>query len=92
MCKPDFKLVTDFPITEYRCGARAGEQVRLRRNIVMSDSKGTLTDEVHKAGEVWTVIAGAAEEPRALWLRQADGEIHTWSDDSEFWIQFERVN
>lgn len=88
--KPQWKLVTEYPITEYQCGIRAGERVRLRQELVVRDHRGKPT-RVHEAGEIWTVLSGSAESPVDVWLRQPDGERHTWSDDDDFWIWFERV-
>ena len=78
MSKDTYRPTTEYPITQYRCGARAGDRVRLRRDI-----------GEHRAGEIWTVLGGAAEEPIVVWLRQADGELHTWSDDEVFLATFE---
>lgn len=89
--KPEWKLVTEYPITDYQCGIRAGERVRLRKDIVQRDHRAKPTGVVHRAGEIWTVLSGSAEPPVDVWLRQADGERHTWSDDDDFWIWFERV-
>ena len=86
-----WKLIDEYPIGEYQCGARAGDRVRLRRDIVTQDHQGKPTGEVYRAGEVWMVLCGSAEPPVDVWLRQADGETHTWSDDGDFWIQFERL-
>lgn len=88
--KPHWKLVTEYPITQYKCGVRAGERVRLRREIVVRDHRGEPT-RVHHLGEIWTVSRGSAELPADVWLTQPDGERHTWSDDYEFWAWFERV-
>ena len=89
--KSKWKLVTEYPITDHQCGARAGERVRLRRDIVVRDRRGKPTGDVHRAGEIWTVINGAAEPPLDVWLRRPDGERHTWSDDADFWNWFEKV-
>ena len=89
MSKDKFKLVTDYPITNYKCGACAGDRVRLRSEIVIYDEAGTPTGDVHLAGEIWSVLCGAAEEPVVVWLQQADGETHTWSDDEDFLRTFE---
>ena len=78
MSKDTYLAVTDYPITQYRCGARAGDQVRLRHGIGK-----------HPAGEIWSVLSGSADEPIVVWLRQADGELHTWSDDEDFLATFE---
>src|SRR5688572_19010275 len=89
--KAQYKLVTEYPVTEYRCGARAGQRVRLRRGLVVRDDQNKPTGMVHAIGEVWTVVRGASEEPRVLWLREPSGASQTWSDDDEFWDWFERV-
>jgi len=89
--KSKWKLVTEFPISEYRCGARAGERVQLRRELIIRDGHKRPTGEVHAAGEIWTVVRGSAEEPRVLWLHEPNGTSHTWSDDQEFWNWFERI-
>jgi hypothetical protein len=78
MNEDTYHPVTRYPVTQYRCGARAGDRVRLRRKI--GD---------HPAGEIWSVLRGAAEEPVVVWLRQADDETHTWSDDEDFLQTFE---
>jgi hypothetical protein len=87
--KDKFKLVTEYPITDYQCGARAGDRVRLQHDISIQDHTGKPTGEVHLAGEIWLVLRGAAEEPVVVWLRQANGETHTWSDDEDFLRTFE---
>ena len=78
MSEDTYRSVKDYPITQYQCGARAGDHVRLRRSI-----------GEHAAGRIWSVLSGAAEEPIVVWLRQADGELHTWSDDEDFLATFE---
>ena len=88
--KPKFQLISDYPITEYKCGARAGERLRLRREIVTVDHQGKPTGEIYQKGEIWTVLSGSTEPPVVVWLKQTDGKRHTWSDDNEFWIAFER--
>ncbi len=84
--KPEWQLIGDYPVTEYKCGARAGEQVRLRRDLVVRDHKGKPTGEVHREGELWTVLNGCAVPPFDVWLRQPDGH------DDNFWNWFERVS
>ena len=85
-----WQLVSDYPITEYKCGVRAGDRVRLRRDLVVRDHKGKPT-RTHPAGEAWTVLSGSSVPPLDVWLKQPDGERHTWSDDDEFWNWFERT-
>lgn len=89
--KPKFELVGDYPITDYKCGARSGDHVKLRRDIVVRDHKGKPTGKILPAGEIWSVINGSAVEPLDVWLRQPDGNRHTWSDDHDFSTWFERV-
>jgi hypothetical protein len=91
MSKRKFKLVTDFPVTEYRCAVRVGERVRLKQELVIRDRRGKPTGKIHPPGEVWTVLRGSAEEPRVVWLREPEGTDHTWDDDEDFWEWFERV-
>jgi|ERR1044071_2123710 hypothetical protein len=90
MAKSQCKLVTEFPISAYRCGARAGERVRLLRKLVIRDHKGKPIGKVHSPGEIWCVVRGAAEEPQVLWVREPDGRSHTWDDNDNFWGWFER--
>jgi hypothetical protein len=46
---------------------------------------------VHSVGEIWTVLPGAREQTVVVWLRQPDGERHTWDDGAEFWAWFEKI-
>jgi hypothetical protein len=89
--KPKWKLVTEYPITEYQCGVRAGEKVRLRQELVVRDTRGK-PSRVHHVGEIWTVLSGSVEPPVVVLLRQPDGERHTWDDGDIFWTWFERVD
>lgn len=89
MSSDTFHAVTEYPVTVYHCGAHAGDQVRLRHDIVVREHDGAPTGEVHRAGEVWTVLCGSAEQPPVIWLRQPDGQSHVWSDDSDFLVTFE---
>ena len=90
--KAEWKLVNADSVTEYKCGARAGERVRLRKDIVVRDERGELTGDVHRAGEIWSITRGSAVPPLDVWLRQPDGHTHTWTDDNNFWSWFERVD
>ena len=79
LLKSKWKFISKYPITEYRCGIRAGERVSLRKDLAVSDSDGKAVPPIHKAGEIWTVLSGSAEPPVDVWLRQPDGKRHTWS-------------
>ena len=91
MSSDTYKPITEYPISEYRCGARAGDCVRLRRDMVVCDHKDRPTGEVHRAGEIWTVLRGTAEVQPIIWLRQPEGDAHTWSDDDNFLQTFEII-
>ena len=82
MAKDEWKLIgpEEMVLTQYACGVTAGESVRLRRDIVVRDSKDRLIGDVYKAGEVWTVLKGNSAEPEIVWLRQPDGHPHTWTN------------
>lgn len=86
-----WNLVTTYPITEYQCGAKAGEKVRLRKDSIVTHKENIPTGEVLSAGGIWTVIPGSSEPPVVLWLREPSGDPHTWDDDAGFWEWFERV-
>jgi hypothetical protein len=86
-----WNLVSSYPITEYQCGAKAGEQVWLKKDIVVQSHDGSGTGKVHSAGEIWTVFPGSSEPPIVLWLCQPDGHRHTWDDNAGFWEWFERI-
>jgi hypothetical protein len=90
--KARWKLIGNYPITEYQCGARAGDRFRLRQVIVVRDHADKPTRVVHPAGEIWTVLKGAAEPPVVVWLQQPDGHRHTGYDDAGFWDWLERVD
>lgn len=74
----------------YPCGAVAGERVRLSKTLVITDHEGNPTGEVHPIGEVWSIIIGIATEPNVVWLREPNGDEHTWDDDT-FWEWFKRM-
>jgi hypothetical protein len=89
--KLKWKLVEAYPITKYRCGARAGDLVRLRRKLVIRDVLNRPTGKVFAKGTIWSVTRGAKEEPRVLWLRDPDGHAATWDNSEKFWKWFEKV-
>ncbi len=92
MTKNKWKFVHDYPITEYKCGLKAGDKVMLIKDIIITDHKGKPTGEIFSKGEIWTILSGAKEEPVVVWLLQADGERHTWDDDESIFDTFEKVN
>ncbi|MEM8672240.1 MAG: hypothetical protein AAGG48_32295 [Planctomycetota bacterium] len=82
---PDFKLHTPHEnnsVSRYECGLIAGQQVVLRKDLVIRDHTGSATGKVHPAGETWHVLAGVRSDS-VVWFRQPDGSRHTWDDDAE---------
>ena len=91
MSDAEWKLVGSYTVSTYRCGLRAGDRVALRRDLIVNDRRGKPTGEVHRIGEVWTVLHGSEADPGVLWLRQADGERQTWDDGPEVFDWFVRA-
>lgn len=88
MSKTKWKLVTSYPVTEYKCGAKAGDKICLRNELPIRNHKGKIT-HMYPAGTIWTVLSGTKEKPPIIWLREPDGSRHTWSDDQNFLDRFE---
>lgn len=91
MKKKQWKLIEKYPVTVYKCGLRAGDRLRLRRDMPIVDFKGRPTGDVWREGEIWLVLPGSDEPPLDVWLEQPDGDRHTWSDDADIFEWFERV-
>src|SRR2546425_7552730 len=68
-----WKFDSEFPISEYRCGLRAGQRVRLKHDITVLDHKGQPTGKVHREGEIGSLLRGSKEPPVVVWLPQTDG-------------------
>jgi len=89
--KPEWKLIDTFDVMEYRCGLRAGDYVRLRRDLAITDSTGKPTGVVYPAGQVWGVLRGASDDPGVVFLLQADCERCTWDDNQSIYDMFELI-
>ena len=89
--KAKWKLVMSFDVETYQCGAKAGDWVRLRKDLVCRYMDGRPTGKVHRAGEVWRVLPGSTEDPGVVFLLQPDGMKHTWDDGDVMWEWFEKV-
>ncbi len=83
--------ITEFNISEYKCGLKAGDRVVLKIDLPIYDEEGESSDRVYKSGEIWTVLTGAEKDPTALWLRQEDGCLHSWDDDASIFDTFELI-
>ncbi len=88
----EYKPVKDYPIEKYKCGLKAGDKIRLLRDILIKDHNDKPTGKIYRKGEVWTVLPGAKETPVVVWFRQADGELHTWDDDKSIFETFQKIN
>lgn len=82
--------VVTFTIHEYRCGLRAGDKLRLKDDLVVTDADGAQQRTI-PGGSIWTVLTGAVEDPGCLWLEEPSGSLHSWGDDPETFLTFERV-
>jgi hypothetical protein len=82
MTKDKLILVTEYPVTEYKCGLKAGDQVRLKKDLVVRDHRNRSTGQVHRKDEVWTVLQGSDVGRIDVWFRQPDGKSCTWGDDA----------
>lgn len=91
MTKTEWKFISEYPITNYKCGLKAGDRVRLKNEIVITDHKGKPTGKIYPKGEIWTVLNGSKGDPIVVWLQQANGSRHTWDDDLSFFETFEVV-
>jgi hypothetical protein len=54
-----FILVDEYPVTRYKCGLKAGDQVRLKKDLVGFDHKYRPTGKVDPKGQIWTVLKGS---------------------------------
>jgi hypothetical protein len=85
-----YVAITEFDLLEYRCGLRAGDLVRLIKDLAIVDDDDCPIG-VHRQGEIWGVLSGSHQDPNVLWLQRPNGEWHTWDDDESVWDQFERA-
>jgi hypothetical protein len=90
--QPKCRLPAEFPVTDYRCGLRAGDKVRLVRDIVITDDYGFPTGKTFLKGEIWTVQPGAMDETVVVWFSRADGNLHTWDDDESIYRTFGKIH
>jgi len=88
---PEWKYIDTYDLLEYRCGLRAGDYVRLRRDLAITDWEGHPTGKVYPAGQVWKVLPGASEDPGVVFLLQSDHERCTWDDTQSIYEMFELI-
>lgn len=65
----EYMPVVTFTIKEYRCGLRAGDKVKLRKD-----------EEPFNAGDIFYVLTGAEEDPECLWMLNPAGKTCSWDD------------
>jgi|GEM_PF-2495707 len=85
-----YEPVTKFDREIYSCGLAVNDRIRLREPLPIEDDNGVVVSR-HEPGEIWTVLTGSSQDPEALWLRQPDGELHSWDDSEEIFQTFERI-
>jgi hypothetical protein len=81
MTEDKWKFVNHYPITNYKCGLKAGDLVRLKKDLIEVDYKNKPTGQVRSKGEIWTVIPGADDGRVDVRFMQGDGGRRTWDDD-----------
>lgn len=92
----DFSEKEEVAPHEYSCGLVSGECLHVKKVIRIEDHTGRKVGE-HPVGEEWLVIrpginvATGEENISVIWLKQPDGEVHTWDDDSGIFEYFERA-
>lgn len=86
----DKYIPVEHDLMEYPCGLKADEKDRLIKEIIVQDHRGRPTGEVHKENEIWTIASGASNEPDIIWLKEPNGDDHTWDQDSIF-EYFEKI-
>ena len=86
-----YKLPSEFPVKEYKCGLNAGDKVCLIRDLIITDDYGLPTGRVYPKDEIWTVEPGVKGDPIVVWFRRADGKLHTWDDDQSIYKTFTKV-
>lgn len=89
--KDEWKLVTEYTLTEYPVGFQAGDRVRLKRLLEIKDHRGRMTGERHEPGEIWTILPGVVDEPQTIWLMDPDGSRQTWDETVVDWFESEEA-
>jgi len=84
MSSDSYRLVEAYALKAYPCGLVAGSSLRIKREIRVTDHKGKETGKIYSVGLRWTVLPGVEAEPDIIWLRQSDGERHTWDAHNIF--------
>lgn len=80
----DWKLITSYELANYPCGLKVGDQLRLRRDLIMTDHDGKPTGKSFLQGAVFEVLPGVTKEPNVIWLLSPDENRHTWDETSIF--------
>jgi hypothetical protein len=89
MNQSDWKLVSTYGGSVYLCGLMPGDLITLRRQLAITDSNGFHIGSI-EPGLPWVVLTSVENEKGILWLREPSGERHTWDDNEEVFLTFER--
>lgn len=85
--RPKWELITEYPVTEYKCGLRQGDIIRLHKDLTIRDHNGVETG-VFPCGEESVVLSGMEG---TIFLRRPNKKRHTWTDDDSIFEYYERV-
>ena len=85
-----WKLIGSYTVRKYKCGLKAGDRVRLLKEIIVKQGEKP-TGEVWRAGEIWNVLTGAKEDPGVVWLMRPNGKRAVWGDNMKIYEWFVRV-
>ena len=69
----------------------AGDRLRLRKELIQRFHEGCPTGKSYACETTFDVLCGVCDRPDVIWIRQPDGNRHTW-DDASIFEWFEIVN
>ena len=78
-------------ITVALATALTSTQAATSADTAASDRRHEKTANLDQIVVTASPLRGTAEEPHVIWLRQPDGDPHTWSDDDGFLQTFEII-
>ncbi len=83
--------MAEFPISEYRCGARAGELVRCGVSLSSATTARGRLERFMLPGRFGRWCEALPRNRGSFGFTSLMGTSQTWSDDEEFWNWFERI-
>ena len=90
--KPSWKLVTEFSNSDYLCGLTAGDKIRLKKELVVTETGSGKIIRTHPSRSNAVVLKGSSDSPNIVWCRWTEtGDVFTWDNEPEFFDWFERI-